>query len=74
MCIRDRLILTTKDKPTDRMDDPFLVEKMCAELEGILLWCLEGPVSYTHLDVYKRQGYPVCLGHGYGHAPVRCHY
>ena len=21
---------------------PFLVEKMCAELEGILLWCLEG--------------------------------
>ena len=40
---------------------------MCAELEGILLWCLEGlhrlvqnnfrstAVSYTHLDVYKRQ-------------------
>ena len=24
------------------MDDPFLVEKMCAELEGILLWCLKG--------------------------------
>ena len=39
---RRQLILTTKDKPTDRMDDPFLVEKMCAELEGILLWCLEG--------------------------------
>ena len=28
--------------PADRTDDPFLVEKMCAELEGILLWCLEG--------------------------------
>ena len=39
---RRQLILTTKDKPTDRVDDPFLVEKMCAELEGILLWCLEG--------------------------------
>ena len=39
---RRQLILTTKDKPTDRTDDPFLVEKMCAELEGILLWCLEG--------------------------------
>ena len=33
---RRQLILTTKDKPTDRTDDPFLVEKMCAELEGIL--------------------------------------
>lgn len=27
-------ILTTKDKPADCTDDPFLVEKMCAELEG----------------------------------------
>ena len=36
---RRQLILTTKDKPADRTDDPFLVEKMCAELEGILLWC-----------------------------------
>ena len=39
---RRQLIPTTKDKPADRTDDPFLVEKMCAELEGILLWCLEG--------------------------------
>ena len=28
---RRQLILTTKDKPADRTDDPFLVEKMCAE-------------------------------------------
>ena len=35
---RRQLILTTKDKPADRTDDPFLVEKMCAELEGILSW------------------------------------
>ena len=24
------------------MDDPFIAEKMCAEAEGIFLWCLEG--------------------------------
>lgn len=39
---RRQLILTTKDKPADRRDDPFLVEKLLGELEGILLWCLEG--------------------------------
>ncbi len=31
---RRQLILTTKDKPADRTDDPFLVEKMCAELRA----------------------------------------
>ena len=44
---RRQLILTTKDKPADRTDDPFLVEKMCAELEascsgvwkGCTGWC-----------------------------------
>ena len=39
---RRQIVLTTKDKPIDRVDDPFLVEKMIAEKEGILLWCLEG--------------------------------
>ena len=39
---RRQLILTTRNRPTDREDDPFLVEKMCEELEGIFLWCLEG--------------------------------
>ena len=39
---RRQLILTTKDRPRERQDDPFLVEKMTAELEGIFLWCLEG--------------------------------
>lgn len=39
---RRQLILTTRNRPADREDDPFLVEKMCAELEGIFLWCLEG--------------------------------
>ena len=39
---RRQLILTTKERPAVREDDPFLVEKLCEELEGILLWCLEG--------------------------------
>lgn len=39
---RRQLVLTTKDRPTNREDDPFLVEALSAELEGILLWCLEG--------------------------------
>lgn len=39
---RRQLILTTKDRPAERKDDPFLVEKMTEELEGIFLWCLEG--------------------------------
>ena len=39
---RRQLILTTKDKPADRVDDPFLVEKLRSEVEGIFLWALEG--------------------------------
>ena len=39
---RRQIVLTTKDRPADRTDDPFLVEKLMAEMEGIFLWCLEG--------------------------------
>ena len=39
---RRQLVLTTKEKPTDRVDDPDLAEKMKAEVEGILLWAFEG--------------------------------
>ena len=39
---RRQLILTTKERPAGRKDDPFLVEKILDELEGIFLWCLEG--------------------------------
>ena len=31
---RRQIILTTKDKPADRIDDPYIAEKMCAEAEG----------------------------------------
>ena len=39
---RRQLVLTTKDKPAGRVDDPDLAEKMKAEVEGILLWACEG--------------------------------
>ncbi len=39
---RRQLILTTKEKPADRTDDPGLAEKMKAEAEGIFLWAFEG--------------------------------
>ena len=39
---RRQLVLTTREKPVDRADDPDLAEKMTAEVEGIFLWALEG--------------------------------
>ena len=41
---RRQLILRTKEAPADRVNDPFLVEKMVPELEAILMWCLAGLV------------------------------
>ena len=39
---RRQLVLTTKEKPTDRVDDPYLAEKMKNEAESIFLWAFEG--------------------------------
>ena len=39
---RRQLILTTREKPADRIDDPDIAEKMKAEAEGIFLWMFEG--------------------------------
>ena len=39
---RRQLVLTAKEKPADRVDDPDLAEKMKAEVEGILLWAFAG--------------------------------
>ena len=39
---RRQIILTTKDRDPNRIDDPYLAEKLIAEKEGIFLWCLEG--------------------------------
>ncbi len=39
---RRQLVLTTRERPADRTDDPDLSEKMKAETEGIFLWAFEG--------------------------------
>lgn len=39
---RRQLVLHTKERPADRVDDPYLTEKLKEELPGILLWCLDG--------------------------------
>jgi putative DNA primase/helicase len=39
---RRQIIIQTKDKPKDRIDDPYLKEKLEAEISGIVLWCLDG--------------------------------
>ena len=39
---RRQLILTTRERQPDRVDDPDIAEKMCRELEGIFLWAFEG--------------------------------
>ena len=39
---RRQIILTAKERPANRVDDPFIAEKMCGEAEGIFLWALEG--------------------------------
>ena len=39
---RRQLVLTAKEKPKDRTDDPDLSMKMKTEAEGIFLWAFEG--------------------------------
>ena len=39
---RRQLVLTTKEKPAGRVDDPDLAEKLKAEVEGIFLWAFAG--------------------------------
>jgi len=39
---RRQIILKAKDRPADRVDDPFLGEKLCEESDGILQWAVEG--------------------------------
>ena len=35
-------MISVKDRDPNRVDDPFLIDKMAAELPGIFLWALEG--------------------------------
>lgn len=47
---RRQIILTAKERPANRVDDPFIAEKMCGEAEGIFLWALEGLHRLTAND------------------------
>lgn len=48
---RRQIILTTKDKPKDRVNDPYLAQRFRDELEGILLWAIEGLVRLLTNDM-----------------------
>ena len=39
---RRQIILTVKDIPAGRVNDPYLIEKLREEADDIFLWCLEG--------------------------------
>lgn len=39
---RRQIILTTLPKRADRVDDPFLAEKLKAEIDSIFMWCFYG--------------------------------
>ena len=39
---RRQIILTVKDRPPNRVDAPFLSEKLQEEIDGIFLWALDG--------------------------------
>ena len=39
---RRQLLLSVKPRPSTRIDDPFLSDRMCKEASGIFLWAFEG--------------------------------
>ena len=57
MCIRDRTTAEQQAKSIIYMDDPVKQEQYKQMAQTNIRFLLEGetPVSYTHLDVYKRQ-------------------
>ena len=52
MCIRDRLSLKEIKEIRGHIDDRMEIETF---VHGAMCISYSGPVSYTHLDVYKRQ-------------------
>ena len=45
---RRQIVLTTKDRPADRADDPFLVDKLLREKEGIFLVAADSRCTVKH--------------------------
>ena len=55
MCIRDRLCITHLPQIAAMADSHFEIEKHLQGIETITQIHVLKAVSYTHLDVYKRQ-------------------
>ena len=49
---RRQIILQAKERPADRKDDPFLSYSLLQELEGILLWAIEG-LERLHVQSFR---------------------
>lgn len=49
---RRQIILTVKDRPKERVDDPYIADKMTEEAEGIFLWALEGLLRLRSNDYH----------------------
>ena len=47
---RRQIILSAKPRPTDRVDDPYLSEKLLEEIDGIFAWCLFGLLRLLQND------------------------
>ena len=47
---RRQIILKAKERPADRVDDPYLGEKLCRERDGILKWAVEGLIRLRSND------------------------
>jgi putative DNA primase/helicase len=47
---RRQIILSAKPRPTDRVDDPYLSEKLLEEIDGIFAWCLFGLIRLMEND------------------------
>lgn len=39
---RRQIVLQTRPREKDRVDDPYLMDSLYAEIPGIFLWCMEG--------------------------------
>lgn len=49
---RRQIILTAKPRPRDRVDDPYLAQRLTGELEGIFQWCLDGLERLLQQDMH----------------------
>lgn len=48
---RRQIILSAKPRQPDRKDDPYLAQAMKEELEGILLWCIQGLIRLLYNEM-----------------------